>query len=1076
MASGITTYSQEGDWSLFNAERYFTEIKIDGDYLWAGTNFGLLRYNMATGDRKVFLSTNSGFKGEGVEAIEIAPDGSCWVGSKNAGLLHYRDGVWKNYFKLDSGEFLTWISKLKFAPDGTLWFVSNADSNCSGCQHLFSFKGGSFTNHDSNLGSDLGSLTSQDLEIDDEGNLWFVDGGRVLRYTGNTAVTEFTKSDLGLGLSESLIKIKLGESGTIWLVVKNTSNETKILKIHNGEVTQQSDYIAGTVSWLASKENDGLQVFYAPSTLSEPIYATVDSVINYHLIQELPDLPPQLILPRVVEVGENGEMVLLPHSSSGYSDIYKLQNGSIVEYESTVFDKNDLLALVMAQDCRGNYWISGKKSFFVFDGHEWDRYDLDSFGINGSVSSFVADENSCDVYVILENYSSDVRILKYDGSAFVPISVPGSGVGFYDLAIDSYGGIWVAKYLDGLAHYDGVNWEIFDETNSPISNYVTSVEIDQDGNIWLVDNGKGVYKFDGVSGWEFVGPSSNPFAYWLFIDDQGAVWTSFFGGVIKMIGDEVIKLNIPGLIYPVQGMQQDESGNYWFATLFRGALKYDGSSIVEFNIRNSQIPSNFVANVFVDNFQNKWFLHGRSLSVYNERGLILPSLFAKQEIVGHVFIDENQNGEYDLNADVGVQSEKVVLLPDSLIALTNSDGEFRFKVPPGDYHLMLDSSFSSFEPVNPAGSSVTLPPDTTVEQNLAVYASGEQELCDMELVNGMINCGNASNFWILIKNNSSSYLDGVLNVTVDDRIHILGSTPPADILNEHSLQIHFDSLKPFSTLAVSAELFFSAAMPDSSKFYIEAQLKLFENGLPFTEIDRTTWVDMECSMVDEIKQVSSSIDSAGTVVSDGDFLYYKIFFRNTQNDTVFNLVVKDTLDSNLNFESFKFEASSHECDIVVSDQGVIQFVFEDINLPPMVKDPAGSQGYVAFSILPAEGIPDSSLILNRAQLFYGMDPVIFTNYTNTRLILDEVSVTVGKYPDHSNILIFPNPSTGTIFIDVNQSLQGANVAVFDLNGKIVQKGKLTNGSGYIEGLQPGFYFVRVFNDKHGAVAKVLVIW
>jgi ligand-binding sensor domain-containing protein len=69
----------------------------------------------------------------------------------------------------------------------------------------------------------------------------------------------------------------------------------------------------------------------------------------------------------------------------------------------------------------------------------------------------------------------------------------------YAIAIDGEGNKWIGTYGGGLAKFDGVNWTVYNTSNSGLpSVFVRAIAIDGQGNKWIGTDLGGLAKFDGV--------------------------------------------------------------------------------------------------------------------------------------------------------------------------------------------------------------------------------------------------------------------------------------------------------------------------------------------------------------------------------------------------------------------------------------------------------------------------------------------------------------------------------------------------------------------------------------------------
>ena len=80
------------------------------------------------------------------------------------------------------------------------------------------------------------------------------------------------------------------------------------------------------------------------------------------------------------------------------------------------------------------------------------------------------------------------------------------------------------------------------------------------------------------------------------------------------------------------------------------------------------------------------------------------------------------------------------------------------------------------------------------------------------------------------------------------------------------------------------------------------------------------------------KAVSPEGAGADHVVRPTDTLTYKVRFQNVGNDTAFNIVVLDTLDSNLDPNTLALGAASHPYSFQIMNGRELEWTFSDINL------------------------------------------------------------------------------------------------------------------------------------------------
>lgn len=111
-------------------------------------------------------------------------------------------------------------------------------------------------------------------------------------------------------------------------------------------------------------------------------------------------------------------------------------------------------------------------------------------------------------------------------------------------------------------------------------------------------------------------------------------------------------------------------------------------------------------------------------------------------------------------------------------------------------------------------------------------------------------------------------------------------------------------------------------------------------------------------------------------------LEYRIRFQNTGNFPAAVVRIEDQLDvEHLDLETFTPVFASHDFSTVLHPDGLIEFTFDDIQLPALEDDEPGSQGYVVYRVKPKADVSPGSVINNTASIFFDGNPPIITNTT-----------------------------------------------------------------------------------------------
>jgi uncharacterized repeat protein (TIGR01451 family) len=120
-------------------------------------------------------------------------------------------------------------------------------------------------------------------------------------------------------------------------------------------------------------------------------------------------------------------------------------------------------------------------------------------------------------------------------------------------------------------------------------------------------------------------------------------------------------------------------------------------------------------------------------------------------------------------------------------------------------------------------------------------------------------------------------------------------------------------------------------------------------------------------------------------VSNGNYVDYVIRFQNVGNDTAFDVVIADTLNSYLQPSTLKVINASHICKTTVKDN-IVYFEFINILLPDSNVNEAKSHGFVSFRVQPQSDVTLNTDIPNTASIYFDFNSPVITNTAITKII------------------------------------------------------------------------------------------
>ena len=196
-------------------------------------------------------------------------------------------------------------------------------------------------------------------------------------------------------------------------------------------------------------------------------------------------------------------------------------------------------------------------------------------------------------------------------------------------------------------------------------------------------------------------------------------------------------------------------------------------------------------------------------------------------------------------------------------------------------------------------------------------------------------------------------------------------------------------------------------------------------------------------LLDPNDKIARTVRSAGEGKSYlDDPLQYTIRFQNTGNDTALTIIVRDTLDTDLDLNTLEIISASHPYEAFLKQDRTLEFRFTNILLPDSTTNEMESHGFVSYSIKAKADLVSSAIIENTAHIYFDFNEAVQTNTAVNEL----VEFGTGIYNEAKLIHLvkaYPNPTSDEIFIEATGNGVGLiNFSLFSMQGQVLQTGTL----------------------------------
>ena len=257
----------------------------------------------------------------------------------------------------------------------------------------------------------------------------------------------------------------------------------------------------------------------------------------------------------------------------------------------------------MAEDREGNIWVGTMNNGVCkFDGEKWTIYNEDNGLLNNAVLCIAQDGHG----FMWIGTQGGLSILANNAWT----NMPELGV-IQAILKDNDDNMWISSDNYYVLEYRNNTWYQYYDYQCEWCNYVNVLFEDSDGNMWLgsevalkkLDNQNMTYytQDDGLPGGA---------VRTIHQDIWGNIWigTSRCGDVARLSNGKLEQVSLSNFLTVnfITSAASDNYGNVWFGLLAKGAVKYNGSYMEPWTIKDG-LPGASVMKILCDRNGYLWF-------------------------------------------------------------------------------------------------------------------------------------------------------------------------------------------------------------------------------------------------------------------------------------------------------------------------------------------------------------------------------------------------------------------------------------------------------------------------------------
>jgi fimbrial isopeptide formation D2 family protein/uncharacterized repeat protein (TIGR01451 family) len=383
-----------------------------------------------------------------------------------------------------------------------------------------------------------------------------------------------------------------------------------------------------------------------------------------------------------------------------------------------------------------------------------------------------------------------------------------------------------------------------------------------------------------------------------------------------------------------------------------------------------------------------------TVNLQGGRQLVSFGNVGTNSIRGTKFLDLDADGIRD-GGEPGLSNWTIKVEPGPYYSITDANGDYNFPVLGGGLHTvteLLKPYWSQTLPAGSAAHSVTLGTNQAVTGkdfgNAIVQIVSDLSVSISAMFPSPLRapcCGQTMTYEIAYANNGTSTATAATVKLVlyhgSAYQSSLGSPALANPVQAgNELTWTLPTLLPGASGTIRVTALMTCVLPEAPE--VNSHVQILPVAGDASPADNTALYSRvaNCSYDPNDKTVQPAGCGTQGLIKSTDSLTYKVRFQNLGNAPAYHVVVRDTLDTDLDIATLTSLGTSHPATLEISGRE-LKWTFWDIVLPAAMHDEPGSHGFIDFKVKQLPGNPAGTVIENDASIYFDLNSAVVTNTT-----------------------------------------------------------------------------------------------